>query len=81
MDVSSTNPAEYDVYYNLITFGVARFKFDEFDSFLVSDQGCMHKLNLVLVVRNFILADIDYLLRSDLWRDDYVISKVHGFIH
>jgi hypothetical protein len=37
MDVGSANPAERDVHYNLIIFGVAGFKFDEFDLFLIGD--------------------------------------------
>tara|TARA_B100000131_G_scaffold313471_1_gene348910 strand:- start:1323 stop:1436 length:114 start_codon:yes stop_codon:yes gene_type:complete len=37
MDISSANPAEYDLHYNLITFRVNGFKFDEFDLFLIGD--------------------------------------------
>tara|TARA_B100001540_G_scaffold30811_1_gene26828 strand:+ start:1006 stop:1119 length:114 start_codon:yes stop_codon:yes gene_type:complete len=37
MDIGSTNPAEYDVHYDLITFRVAGFKFDEFDLFFIGD--------------------------------------------
>tara|TARA_B100000965_G_scaffold212600_1_gene177619 strand:- start:2040 stop:2153 length:114 start_codon:yes stop_codon:yes gene_type:complete len=37
MDISSTNPTEYDVHYDLIAFRVTGFKFDEFDLLFIGD--------------------------------------------